>query len=139
MLKCSPWWVGVSRTRPILYVKSQGHTKRSKVKILKFIPCPGHIVVSSWYMVNMFTIKCRCVAYKTHDSMSKVKVTLVGQRSIFCNLYLVWAITSQVIVVSSWYLVNLLTSICRCVAYKTHDSMSNVTVTVRGHRVKKTV
>ena len=39
-------------------------------------------------------------AYKTHDSMSKVKVTLRGQRSILCNCYLVRAITSQVIVVS---------------------------------------
>ena len=34
----------------------------------------------------------RCVAYKTHDYMSKVKVTLRGQTSELCNLYLVQAI-----------------------------------------------
>ena len=45
----------------------------------------------------MFTMICRRVAYKTHDSMSKVKVTKVKVK--FCNLYLVRAITSQVIIV----------------------------------------
>ena len=42
----------------------------------------------------------RHVAYKNHDSMSKVKVILRGQRSKLGNLYLVRAVTSQVIVVS---------------------------------------
>ena len=55
-------------------------------------------------------------------TMSKSKVTPKCQRWTFCNLYIVLAITSQVIVVSSWYLVSkLFNIICWCVAYKTHD------------------
>ena len=90
------------------------------------------IVVSPWYLVEMLSIMSRCVAYKTHDTMSKVKVTLRGQRSKLCNLYLVWPTTSRVIVVSSWYLVEMFTLIWRHVTYKTHDSMSKVKVTFKG-------
>ena len=44
--------------------------------------------------------------------------------------YFVNMITSQVIVIYLWYLVNIITIIiCRCVPYKTHNSMSNVKVT----------
>ena len=39
----------------------------------------------------MFSLICWRVAYKTHDSMSKVKVTLEVKK---CNLYLVSTITS---------------------------------------------
>ena len=52
------------------------------------------IVAFSYNLVKMFIIMSRRVAYKTHDSMSKVKVTLRGQRSKMCNLCLVQAITS---------------------------------------------
>jgi hypothetical protein len=51
-------------------------------------------------LVEMFNIMSRRVTYKTHDSMSKVKVTLRGQRSKFGHFYLVRAVTKQVIVVS---------------------------------------
>ena len=94
------------------------------------------IVVSPWYLVEMFSIMSRRVAYKTHDSMSKVKVTLRGQRSKLGHLYLVRAVTSQVIVVSPWYFVEMFTLICRGVTYKTHDYMSKVKVTLRGQRSK---
>ena len=56
------------------------------------------IVAFSYNFVIMLIISRR-VEYKSHDSMSKV--ILRGQRSKLCNLYLVRAITSQVIVVSS--------------------------------------
>ncbi len=79
----------------------------------------------------MFTLICRGVTYKTHDYMSKVKVTLRGQKSKLCNLYLVKPTTSRVIVVSSWYLVKMFTLICRCVTYKTYDSMSKVKFTLK--------
>ena len=48
------------------------------------------IVIFSYNLVEMFTMICRRVAYKTHDYVqtSKVKVTLTGQISNFCNLYL---------------------------------------------------
>ena len=52
------------------------------------------IVAFSYNLVKMFIMMSRRVAYKTHDSMSKVKVTLGGQRSKMCNLCLVRAITS---------------------------------------------
>ena len=58
------------------------------------------IVVFSYNFVKMFIMMSRRVAYKTHDSMSKVKVTLRGQRSKLGHLYLVRAVSSQVIVVS---------------------------------------
>ena len=87
----------------------------------------GPLLVSSWYFVNMFTIICRCGAYKIHYSMSKVKVTLIGQRRFLpCQC----SITSQTIVIYSWFLVNIITLIvCRCVVYKTRNFMSNVKVT----------
>ena len=53
------------------------------------------IVAFSYNLVEMFTKLSRCVMYKTDDSMSKVKVTLRGL--FFLLLYLVQAITSQVI------------------------------------------
>ena len=76
--------------------------QRSKICNLYFVRAVTSqvIVVSSLYFLQMFTLICRRVAYKTHDSISKVKVTLRGQRSKLCNLYLVWAVTSQIIVVS---------------------------------------
>ena len=75
----------------------------------------------------MFAIICRCCAYKIHDSMSKAKVTLRGQRWF---LPFQWYITSQIIVIYSWYLVSIITIIiCRCVPYKTRNFMSNVKVT----------
>ena len=46
----------------------------------------------------------------------------------FCNLYLVWAITSLIIVISLWHLVHIITIICSCVTYKTLDFMSKVKV-----------
>jgi hypothetical protein len=52
------------------------------------------IVAFSYNFVKMFIMMSRRVAYKTHDSTSKVKVTLRGQRSKMCSLCLVWAITS---------------------------------------------
>ena len=81
-------------------------------------------------------ILSRRFGYKTHDYMSKVKVTLWGQMTKFSNLYLVRAITSQVIIISSWYFVEMFTLICRRVAYKTHDSMSKVKVRFRGQSSK---
>ena len=48
---------------------------------------------------------CRCVAYKTM-TMSKVKVTIRGQRSKCCNLYLVQAILTSQVIVSSLHLVS---------------------------------
>ena len=77
----------------------------------------------------MFSIMSRPVEYKILDSMSKVKVTLRGQMSKLGHLYLVWAVTSQVIVVPPLYLVEMFTLICRGVTYKTHDFMSKVKVT----------
>jgi hypothetical protein len=88
------------------------------------------IVVSLWYLVEMFTLICRRVTYKTYDSMSKV--TLKGQRYKFCSINFVQDITSQIIVVSSWYLLDMFTLICWCVKYRTHDSMSKVKVKFRG-------
>ena len=82
----------------------------------------------------MFTVICRGITYKTHDHMSKFKVTLRVQRSKLCNLYLVRPTTSRVIVVSSWFLVEIFTLICRRVTYKTYDSMSKVTL--KGQRSK---
>ena len=64
------------------------------------------IVVFSYKLVEMFTMLSRRVVYETHDPMSKVKVKIWGQRSKLS--YLVRAITSQVIRVSSWILVEML-------------------------------
>ena len=66
----------------------------------------------------MFTLTCRCVAYKTYDSKSKVEVTLRSQNSV--NLYL--------------DLVEKFMLMSRHV--KTYDSISKVYVTVRGHESK---
>ena len=56
--------------------------------------------------------------YNTHDYyISKVK--LRGQNVVNITLS---GPTSQVIVVSSRYLVEMFTMICRHVAYNTHDS-----------------
>ena len=54
----------------------------------------------------------------------------------FLKFYLASAITSQVIVIYLSYLVNMFTIICRCVAYKTRDSMSNVKVTESKRQYK---
>ena len=51
-------------------------------------------VAFSYNLVKIFIMISRRVAYKNHDSMSKVKVTLRGQRSKMFNLCLVRAITS---------------------------------------------
>ena len=51
--------------------------------------------------------------FKTHGSMLKVKVTLRGQRSKLYSLYRVWVITSQIMVVSSLYYVEMFTLICK--------------------------
>ena len=83
----------------------------------------------------MITKLCRHVTYKNHDSMSKVRVTLRGQRCVIYalfrpelqghiyrsimktgNIYLVRVITSQVLVVSLYYLVKICTMLSRCVA-----------------------
>ena len=55
--KCSPCCVGVSRKNVI--------------------------VVFLYNFVKMFIMMSRRVTYKTHDSMSKVKVTLGGQGQIY--------------------------------------------------------
>ena len=74
--------------------------KKKKTGIIRAVTSQFSIVFSKNF-VKMFTIIRRRVEYKIHESMSKVKVTLRGQRSIFCNLYLVWVMSSQVIVVYS--------------------------------------
>ena len=66
--------------------------------------------------------------------MSSVKVTL---RGIFCNLGIVLVLTSQIIVLSSWYLVKMYIMICTSVTYKTFDSMPNFKVTFRGKTYNK--
>ena len=43
------------------------------------------IVAFSYKLVKMFIMMSRCVAYKTHNSMSKVNVTLRGQSWKLCN------------------------------------------------------
>ena len=69
---------------------------------------------------------------RTHNSLLKVKVTFGGQRSKFCNLYLVSAINSQVIVLSSVYLVEMFILTCSYVVYKNYDSRSRSHLEVKG-------
>ena len=114
-------------------VKSQGPFRGQRSTVCNFYLdwaiTSQVIIVSSCYLVEMFTLICRRVKYDTHDSMLKVKITLRGQRSKLCNLNLVWADSSQVIVVLSYYL-EMFTLTSRYV--KTYDSMSNVKVTFFG-------
>ena len=53
------------------------------------------MVVFSYYLIEIFTLISRCVDNKTHDSVSKVKVTLRDQWSIFGNLYFIWTNTQK--------------------------------------------
>ena len=46
-------------------------------------------VISSWNLVEMFSIMSRRVTYKTHDSMSKVKVTMRGK----CQNYVIYTLS----------------------------------------------
>ena len=120
------------RTRPM--TPCQRSTSHLEVKGKKYSYFISYCFIL-WNFVEMFNMLCRRVTYKTHDSMSKVKVTLRVKRSKMCNLCLVRAITSKVIVVSSWNFVEMFTMFCRCVAHKTHDSMSKVKVTIKKSKM----
>ena len=74
----------------------------------------------------MFIMISICVAYKTYETMSKVKVTLRSHNSKTCKFCLVRVITSKFIVTFSNNLVKIFIIMSRCVEYKIHDSMSKV-------------
>ena len=85
--------VGVARIRPMtlcLKVKIRRGGQMSKfcnAYLVRAITLQV-IVVSSLHLVEMLTMECRRVVCKTHGSMSKVKVTLIGPMSKLCNLCL---------------------------------------------------
>ena len=66
-------------------VKVTHRGQRSNVcGLYLFRAITSHVIyVSSWYFVEMFTLIYRSVTYKFQHCMSKVKVTLRGQRSNF--------------------------------------------------------
>ena len=133
--KCSPYSLGGASTRPMticqnLEVKGQHFA----IYILSRPYCCVFMILLKCVDYNNNNKLCRCVAYKIHDSMSKIKATLSGQRSKLCSVYLVWTIALQVIVISLWQFAKMFIIICSCVACKTHDSMAKVKVTIRGQR-----
>ena len=75
----------------------------------------------------MFIIMWRCVACKTHDYMSKVKVTLRGKKNVIFTLF-------KFIVTFLYNLVKIFVMMSRHVAYETCDSMSKVKVTLKGKK-----
>ena len=51
-----------------------------------FIPCPGHNFTRYccifWYLKDMFTLICRCVKYRIHDSMSRSHLEVKGNNFV---------------------------------------------------------
>ena len=72
---------------PCSYVKGQGHAQRSKVKIVHFIPFPGHNFASYscifMIFIDMLTLICRRVAWKTQGIFQRSRSRSRGQRSKF--------------------------------------------------------